>query len=80
VLGLELAAGNDEGSAWAAFIRGLVGRGLHGVRLVVSDDHAGLVKAVREQLLGSGWQRSSVQTGPGPTGPTRPGRRAPWQR
>jgi putative transposase len=60
ILGLELAAGNDEGSAWPAFIRSLVERGLHGVRLVISDDHGGLVKAVREQLLGSGWQRCRV--------------------
>ncbi|HSL34933.1 MAG TPA: IS256 family transposase, partial [Candidatus Limnocylindrales bacterium] len=60
ILGLELAAGNDEGSAWPRFVRGLVERGLHGVRLVISDDHPGLVKAVREQLLGSGWQRCRV--------------------
>ena len=60
VLGLELSPGNDEGSAWPAFVRSLVERGLHGVRLVISDDHAGLVKAVREQLLGSGWQRCRV--------------------
>ena len=60
VLGIELSAGNDEGSAWPAFLRSLVGRGLHGVRLVISDDHAGLVKAIREQLLGSGWQRCRV--------------------
>ena len=60
VLGVELAPGNDEGSAWPSFIRSLVGRGLHGVRLVISDDHAGLVKAIREQLLGSGWQRCRV--------------------
>jgi putative transposase len=60
ILGLELAPGNDEGSAWPAFIRALVARGLHGVRLVISDDHAGLVKAIREQLLGSGWQRCRV--------------------
>jgi transposase-like protein len=60
VLGLELSPGNDEGSAWPRFIRGLVERGLHGVRLVISDDHPGLVKAVREQLLGSGWQRCRV--------------------
>jgi transposase-like protein len=61
VLGLELSPGNDEGSAWPAFVRGLVERGLHGVRLVVSDDHPGLVKAAREQLLGSGWQRCRVR-------------------
>ena len=60
VLGLELSPGNDEGSAWPAFIRGLVERGLRGVRLVISDDHAGLVRAVHEQLLGSGWQRCRV--------------------
>ena len=60
VLGLELSPGHDEGSAWAPFIRGLVERGLRGVRLVISDDHTGLVKAIREQLLGSGWQRCRV--------------------
>jgi transposase-like protein len=60
VLGLELAAGNDEGSAWPRFVRSLVERGLHGVRLVISDDHAGLVKTIREQLLGSSWQRCRV--------------------
>jgi transposase-like protein len=60
VLGLELAPGNDEGSAWPAFIRSLVERGLTGVRLVISDDHRGLVKAVHEQLLGASWQRCRV--------------------
>ena len=60
VLGLELSPGHDEGSAWPAFIRGLTERGLHGVRLVISDDHRGLVKAVREQLLGAAWQRCRV--------------------
>ena len=29
-------------------------------QLVISDDHAGLVKAAREQLLGSSWQRCRV--------------------
>ncbi len=62
VLGLELSPGNDEGSAWPAFIRGLVERGLRGVRLVISDDHRGLVKAVGEQLLGAGWQRCRVHS------------------
>jgi putative transposase len=60
VLGLELAAGNDEGAAWAGFLRGLIERGLTGVRLVISDDHRGLVKAVEEQLLGASWQRCRV--------------------
>lgn len=34
VLGLELASGNDEGSAWPRFVRSLLERGLAGVRLV----------------------------------------------
>ena len=46
-LALELGPGHDEGSAWPRFIRSLVERGLAGVLLVISDDHAGLVKAVR---------------------------------
>jgi putative transposase len=60
ILGLELAPGNDEGSAWAGFIGRLVERGLAGVRLVISDAHRGLVTAVEEQLLGAAWQRCRV--------------------
>jgi transposase-like protein len=60
ILALELSPGHDEGSAWPRFIRSLVERGLAGVLLVISDDHAGLVKAVREQLLGASWQRCRV--------------------
>jgi transposase-like protein len=60
ILGLELSPGLDEGSAWPGFVRSLVERGLHGVRLVISDDHRGLVKAVREELLGAAWQRCRV--------------------
>src|ERR1035437_4086717 len=44
VLGIELSAGNDEGSAWPMFIRSLIGRGLHGVRLVISDAQQGPCK------------------------------------
>ncbi len=60
ILGLELAAGNDEGSAWPAFIGDLVARGLSGVRLVISDAHPGLVAAVHAQFLGASWQRCRV--------------------
>jgi putative transposase len=74
VLGLELAAGNDDGSAWPAFIRSLVERGLAGVRLVISDDHRGLVKAVRE----SSWARPGNAAGC--TSLERPGPRAPIPR
>jgi transposase-like protein len=60
VLGLELSAGHDEGSAWPRFVRSLVARGLDGVRLVISDDHPGLVRAIDEQFLGAAWQRCRV--------------------
>jgi putative transposase len=60
ILGLELAAGNDEGNAWAGFVRGLLERGLAGTRLVISDAHRGIVEAVRSQFLGAGWQRCRV--------------------
>jgi putative transposase len=60
VLGLELSAGHDEGSAWPRFVRSLVARGLMGIRLVISDDHPGLVKAIDEQFLGAAWQRCRV--------------------
>jgi hypothetical protein len=42
-----------------SFLRSLVERGLSGVRLVVSDAHAGLKKAIA-QVLGCPWQRCSV--------------------
>ena len=60
VLGLELAASNDEGNAWAGFVRGLLERGLGGVRLVISDAQRGILEAVHGQLLGAGWQRCRV--------------------
>jgi transposase-like protein len=55
-LGAEcLDAESYEG--WRGFLSGLRERGLEGVRLVVSDDHAGLVRAVREVFCGCAWQR-----------------------
>ena len=47
---------NTEDS-WAAFLGGLRERGLAGVRLVVSDSHAGLVAAVSRLFQGCAWQR-----------------------
>ena len=42
---------------WRRFLLGLRERGLDGVRLVTSDAHAGIVRAVSEVFLGSSWQR-----------------------
>ncbi|MGH2660964.1 MAG: IS256 family transposase, partial [Actinomycetota bacterium] len=44
ILGLDLHT-SEDGAGWTAFLRGLVARGLSGVRLVISDAHPGLVDA-----------------------------------
>jgi putative transposase len=56
ILGLQLGESESEAS-WTAFFTWLKRRGLQGVDLVVSDDHGGLVKAVRVQFQGATWQR-----------------------
>ena len=42
---------------WRRFLLSLRERGLDGVRLVTSDAHAGIIKAVSEVFLGASWQR-----------------------
>ena len=56
ILGLDVVTAED-GAAWTAFLRGLVARGLSGVRLVISDSHEGLKNAIASVLPGSTWQR-----------------------
>ena len=58
VIGLDVGEAETE-AFWRSFLRSLVERGLHGVKLVVSDAHAGLRKAIG-QVLGCPWQRCSV--------------------
>ncbi len=55
-LGLDVVT-SEDGAAWLAFVRGLVARGLAGVRLVSSDAHPGLVDAIASTLPGASWQR-----------------------
>ena len=56
ILGLDLHT-SEDGAGWTAFLRGLVARGLSGVRLIVSDAHPGLVDAIASTLPGASWQR-----------------------
>jgi putative transposase len=58
VLGFDVIATESE-EGWAAFFKSLKERGLHGVKLVTSDAHAGLKSAVRK-VLKSEWQRCKV--------------------
>ncbi len=55
VLGLDVAS-DEDGAGWLAFLRSLTARGLTGVRLVISDAHAGLVAAIDAALPGASWQ------------------------
>jgi putative transposase len=56
ILGIDVTS-SEDGAGWLAFLRGLVARGLSGVALVISDDHAGLVNAIAAVLPGAAWQR-----------------------
>lgn len=55
-LGCDVVDTESEDS-WSAFLGELRGRGLAGVRLVISDSHAGLVAAVSRLFQGCAWQR-----------------------
>jgi len=55
-LGLDVVT-SEDGAAWLAYMRGLVARGLSGVKLVSSDAHPGLVDAIAATLPGAAWQR-----------------------
>ncbi len=59
VLGVELA-NRESTTSWKQFLGGLRERGLHGVELVVSDNHQGLRRAVIETLPEAAWQRCYV--------------------
>jgi putative transposase len=56
VLGVKVVTSETK-EAWNAFFADLVARGLHGVLLVTSDAHAGLIEAIAANLPGTAWQR-----------------------
>jgi len=56
VLGLMVGDSESEES-WSEFFSRLKQRGLHGVDLVVSDQHNGLIRAIRQYFQGATWQR-----------------------
>ena len=59
VLGVDVGDSEDE-VFWRGFLRTLKERGLGGVRLVISDQHAGLVAALGRVFQGAGHQRCRV--------------------
>jgi putative transposase len=59
VLAVELA-NRESQSSWKEFGLSLRQRGLRGVELVISDDHAGLRTAIEEVFPEAAWQRCYV--------------------
>jgi putative transposase len=59
-LGLDVVTAED-GAAWLAYVRGLVARGLAGVKLVSAHAHPVLGDAIAATLTGAAWQRCRTQ-------------------
>ncbi|KQY51552.1 IS256 family transposase [Nocardioides sp. Root140] len=59
ILGLDVGDSEDE-VFWRGFLNSLKQRGLAGVKLVISDQHAGLVKALSRAFQGVAHQRCRV--------------------
>ena len=59
VLGFDVGDSENE-TFWTAFLRSLKARGLDGVKLVISDAHTGLKKAISVVFQGAAWQRCRV--------------------
>jgi transposase-like protein len=59
VLGFDVGDSENEGF-WTSFPRSLKTQGLDGVKLVMSDAHTGLKKAIGTVFQGAGWQRCRV--------------------
>ena len=59
ILAVEMA-NRESQSSWKDFLLRLKERGLSGVEFVVSDDHAGLKKAISVVLTEAAWQRCYV--------------------
>jgi len=56
ILGISVSLSEAE-THWRTFLEGLGKRGLHGVQLVISDDHVGMKAARKAVFTGIPWQR-----------------------
>lgn len=59
ILGLKVDH-NESFKSWSAFFQHLISRGLQSPKLVVSDAHEGLKKAIQQDFVGTSWQRCNV--------------------
>ena len=68
VLGFDVGDSEDE-VFWRGFLRSLKARGLGGVQLVISDQHSGLVAALRRTFQGASPSTLPRPLRPQPAGP-----------
>ncbi|WP_316572953.1 IS256 family transposase [Neobacillus sp. YIM B06451] len=59
ILGLKINH-TESTESWGSFFDYLKSRGLQSPKLVISDAHGGLVSAIRENFVGTSWQRCTV--------------------
>ena len=59
VIGLKVSH-EESYEAWKEFLNELVGRCLQSPKLVISDAHSGLKKAIQKVFIGTSWQRYTV--------------------
>jgi putative transposase len=58
---LGLIVDHDESyDSWSRFFQMLKSRGLQSPKLVISDAHKGLQKAIQREFIGTAWQRCNV--------------------
>lgn len=59
IIGFDISSSESEYS-WSNFFEYLKSRGLSGLKMVISDAHKGLVKAIKETFVNVIWQRCQV--------------------
>lgn len=59
IIGLQVDHGENYDS-WCRFFQQLKSRGLQSPKLVISDAHQGLQKAILREFIGTSWQRCNV--------------------
>ena len=56
IIGVYIANTENE-TSWSFVFRDLIQRGLHGIRMITSDDHKGIRVAIARYFQGAQWQR-----------------------
>ncbi|MFC4410224.1 IS256 family transposase, partial [Chungangia koreensis] len=59
IIGLKVSH-QETFVAWQEFLQELKARGIQSPKLIISDAHEGLKKAIAQEFLGTSWQRCTV--------------------